>query len=349
MNAVAYNFGSGPGMLPREVLSIARENLAVMELPHRSQAFMDILTQAEDDLRQLLSIPPHYKVLFLQGGASLQFAMVPLNLLRGKKQADYLDTGYWSQQAMAEASRFCQIHTVAKGISSVPDFDQWNLSQDSAYLHITPNETIAGVAFDWIPETAAPLVADMSSGLLSAPLAIERFGLIYCGAQKNLGIAGLTVVIVREDLVGQAHPDTPSLLQYQSHAERHSMANTPPTWAIYMTSLVLRWTREQGGVAPMAVLGRQKAQLVYDALDNSQGFYQNPVAVNNRSRVNIPFFLADKRLESAFLDQAEAAGLHYLKGHRTVGGIRASLYNAMPLEGARALAVFMEEFAQKFG
>jgi phosphoserine aminotransferase len=344
-----YNFGSGPGMLPAEVLETAREHLDVMELAHRSQAFMDILQQAERDLRQLLSIPSHYRVLFLQGGASLQFAMAPLNLLGDKTRADYLDTGYWSQKAITEAQRFCQVNIVAQGKYHVPEFDQWQLGADSAYLHITPNETIAGVEFTWIPETTTPLVADMSSYLLSQPLEVERFGLIYCGAQKNLGIAGLTVVIVRDDLLDRARPNIPSLLQYQTHVEHHSMANTPPTWAIYLTSLMTSWLLRQGGLTAMAEQNRQKAALIYAAIDHSGGFYENPVALKNRSQVNIPFFIKDRNLEPMFLQQAEACGLTQLKGHRSAGGIRASVYNAMPVEGAAALATFMKDFASRLG
>lgn len=344
-----YNFGSGPGMLPAEVLEIAREHVGLMELAHRSEAFMAILAQAETELRQLLDIPEHYRVLFLQGGASLQFAMAPLNLLGNQTRADYLNTGYWSHKAITEARRFCEVNTVAQGIRSVPEFSQWQFGNDSAYVHITPNETIAGLEFCWIPETRAPLVADMSSYLLSQPLEVDRFGLIYCGAQKNLGIAGLTLVIVREDLVGKHRPDTPSLLQYQTHVEQNSMANTPPTWAIYITSLMTSWLIQQGGLKAMAEANRQKAQAVYEAIDQSEGFYTNRVAQPNRSRVNIPFFLKDQRLEGLFLEQAMAAGLTQLKGHRSAGGIRASLYNAMPVEGAQTLAQFMKDFANKIG
>jgi phosphoserine aminotransferase len=344
-----YNFGSGPGMLPTEVLETARGHLDVMELAHRSQAFLDILQQAETELRQLLSIPNHYRVLFLQGGASLQFAMAPLNLLGDKTQADYLNTGYWSQKAITEAQRFCQVNVVAQGKHHVPEFDQWQLGANSAYLHITPNETIAGVEFTWIPKTAAPLVADMSSYLLSQPLEVERFGLIYCGAQKNLGIAGLTVVIIRDDLLDRARSDIPSLLQYRTHVEHHSMANTPPTWAIYLTSLMTSWLLSQGGLAAMAEQNRQKAALIYAAIDHSGGFYENPVALKNRSRVNIPFFIKDRSLEPLFLEQAQARGLTQLKGHRSAGGIRASVYNAMPVEGAAALATFMKDFVSRFG
>jgi phosphoserine aminotransferase len=345
----SFNFGSGPGMLPEAVLAQAKEHLEVMELPHRSQAFLDIIHQAEVDLRQLLAIPRHYHVLFLQGGASLQFAMTPLNLLGDKTRADYLDTGHWSQRAIAEARNFCQVNRVASGVHSVPDFSQWQLDDHSAYVHVTPNETISGVAFDWIPPVSGPLVADMSSGLLTAPLEVERFGLIYCGAQKNLGIAGLTLVILREDLVGNARPGTPSLLQYQTHVKQHPMANTPPTWAIYITSLMLQWVKEQGGLAAMDCLNRQKAEAVYAVLDQHAGFYQNPVATANRSRVNIPFTLAAQQLESVFLEQAAGQGLTELRGHRTAGGIRASLYNAMPLNGAELLADFMNDFARRFG
>ena len=360
--ARVFNFSAGPATLPREVLEQAREELgdwhgagmSVMEMSHRGREFMSIARQAEADLRELLAVPDHYKVLFLQGGASTQFAMAPLNLAAEGTPVDYVFTGHWSKKAVAEAKRFCEVNIVASsedtGFTTIPDFDSWTLNRDAAYVHYTPNETIAGVEFHWIPETGeVPLVADMSSTLLSRPLDVSRYGLIYAGAQKNIGPAGLTVVIVREDLLGRARPGTPRMLDYAVHADAGSMYNTPPTYSWYMAGLVFQWLKRRGGLAAMAEVNRRKAEALYAAIDGSGGFYRNPVAPECRSWMNVPFVLADTGLDGVFLEQAQAAGLVQLKGHRSVGGMRASIYNAMPEEGVAALIAFMQDFQKQKG
>ncbi len=353
-----FNFSAGPAMVPEEVLRQAREELedwhgsgmSVMEMSHRGKEFMSIAQQAEADLREIMAIPDDYRVLFLQGGASSQFAMVPINLLGDKRRADYVVTGSWSQKAVAEAKRFCQVNIAASsedsGFTSVPQQAGWNLSDDAAYVHYTPNETIQGVEFGWIPEVDVPLVADMSSTILSRPIDVSRFGVIYAGAQKNIGPAGLTVVIVREDLIGRAMSQMPAMFDYKIHADAGSMYNTPPTYAWYMAGLVFAWIKRRGGLQAMAEINRRKAEKLYAAIDASD-FYSNPVDASCRSWMNVPFTLADPALDDAFLAQAKAAGLLTLKGHRSVGGMRASIYNAMPEEGVDALIDFMADFERR--
>ncbi|MDD2915957.1 MAG: 3-phosphoserine/phosphohydroxythreonine transaminase [Gallionella sp.] len=355
-----YNFSAGPAVLPKEVLQQAQAELpdwhgsgmSVMEMSHRGKEYMGIHAQAEADLRELMGIPANYKVLFLQGGAHLQFSMIPLNLLRGKASADYVNTGEWSKKAIAEAKKFGGVNVVAdsgdKNFSYVPAFDTWKRDPNAAYLHYIANETIGGVEFNWIPQIGdVPLVADMSSNILSRPVDVSKFGLIYAGAQKNIGPAGLTLVIVRDDLIGQAAANTPTMLDYKIHADTDSMYNTPPTYAIYMAGLVFQWLKNNGGIAAMERVNIAKAKLLYDAIDASNGFYHCPVNKADRSMMNVPFTLKDANLDSEFLKLADARGLLQLKGHRSVGGMRASIYNAMPLAGVQALVDFMNEFARK--
>jgi phosphoserine aminotransferase len=357
-----YNFSAGPAVLPKEVLQQAQAELpdwhdsgmSVMEMSHRGKEYMGIHAEAEANLRELMNIPGNFKVLFLQGGAHLQFSMIPLNLLRGKGSADYVNTGEWSKKAIGEARKFCNVNVVAnnsdKNCTYVPEFKSWKRDKDAAYLHYTPNETIGGVEFNWVPNTGdVPLVADMSSNILSRPVDVSKFGLIYAGAQKNIGPAGLTVVIVREDLVGHADPRLPTMLDYKTHAENDSMYNTPPTYAIYIAGLVFQWLKKNGGIAAMEKNNIAKAKLLYDAIDASHGFYHCPVAKNDRSRMNVPFTLKDAALDGDFLKGADAAGLLQLKGHRSVGGMRASIYNAMPLVGVAALVDYMSQFAKRHG
>ena len=357
-----FNFAAGPATLPVEVLEQVRGELldwqgsgaSVMEVSHRGKAFMAVAQEAEALVRELLGVPANYRVLFLQGGATGQFAAVPMNLARADSVVDYINTGHWSQKARLEAQRYCARVNVAadqaaSGYTTVPAPSALRLTQGAAYVHYTPNETIGGVEFPYIPETGqVPLVADMSSTLLSRPLEVARFGLIYAGAQKNIGPAGLVVVLVREDLIGRARPATPAVWDYQAMAQDGSMLNTPATFAWYVAGLVLRWLKAQGGLAAIAARNRAKAQLLYDAIDSS-GFYRNPVAVDCRSWMNVPFILADARLDEEFLAGARAAGLANLAGHRSVGGMRASLYNAMPLAGVEALVAYMREFARRRG
>ncbi|PTR10056.1 phosphoserine aminotransferase [Nitrosospira sp. Nsp5] len=356
-----YNFSAGPAVLPAEVLQQARDEMldwhgsgmSVMEMSHRGKEFMSIAAKVEADLRELIGIPGNYKILFLSGGASSQFAMVPMNLLRGKKSASYVNTGEWSKKAIKEAKRYCTVNIAASSedanFTYVPPQDRWNIDPDAAYLHYTPNETIGGVEFNWIPDltrlnTDMPLVADISSTFMSRPLDITRFGLIYAGAQKNFGPAGLTVVIVREDLLGTTLAGTPTMFDYKIHADNDSMYNTPPTYPMYIAGLVLEWLKKNGGLAAMEKINIAKAKLLYDMLDTTD-FYHCPVAKSDRSRMNVPFTLKDASLDEAFLKQAKSRGLIQLKGHRSVGGMRASIYNAMPLEGVAALVEFMKEFA----
>jgi len=301
----------------------------------------------------LLAIPPNYKVLFLQGGASLQFAMIPMNLLRAKGTADYVHTGEWAKKAIGEAKKLCSVNVAAssqeRSFTYAPAQDQWKLSPDAAYVHYTGNETIGGVEFHWIPDTGTvPLVCDLSSSLLSRPLDVARFGVIYAGAQKNIGPAGLTIVIVREDLIGHAPAGTPSMLDYKVQADNGSMYNTPPTYAIYVAGLVFQWLKARGGLAAMEKTNIAKAQLIYEVID-AGGFYRSPVARGDRSRMNVPFTLPSEELDKPFLAGASQNGLLQLKGHRSVGGMRASIYNAMPLDGVRTLVDFMREFARKHG
>jgi phosphoserine aminotransferase len=356
-----YNFSAGPAVLPHPVLVRARDELvdwkgsgmSVMEMSHRGKEFISIAEQAEADLRELLGISSDYHVLFLQGGATSQFAMVPVNLLRARRQADYVNTGAWSKKAISEAKRYCTVNVAASSETSrfttIPPRDTWTLDRAAAYVHYTPNETIGGVEFDWLPDTGdVPLVADMSSTILSRPVDVSGFGLIYAGAQKNIGPAGLTVVIVRKDLIGNTLPGTPSMFDYQLHADNASMLNTPPTYSWYLAGLVFQWLKEQGGLEAMAVINQRKAGVLYAAIDAS-GFYHCPVDVQCRSRMNVPFTLADDSLDADFLAGAKAAGLLSLKGHRSVGGMRASIYNAMPEAGIAALVDFMKEFERTRG
>jgi phosphoserine aminotransferase len=356
-----YNFSAGPAVLPHPVLVLARDELldwqgsgmSVMEMSHRGKEFVSIATQAEADLRELMGITSDYHVLFLQGGATSQFAMVPMNLLRGRRQADYVNTGAWSKKAIGEAKRYCSVNVAASSentkFTTVPPQDTWELDPAAAYVHYTPNETIGGVEFDWIPATGeVPLVADMSSTILSRPVEVSRYGLIYAGAQKNIGPAGLTVVIVRKDLVGETLAGTPSMFDYRQHADNGSMLNTPPTYGWYLAGLVFQWLKAQGGLEAMALINQRKANNLYAAIDASD-FYHCPVAVECRSRMNVPFTLADASLDADFLAGAKASGLISLKGHRSVGGMRASIYNAMPEAGVAALVDYMKEFERARG
>jgi len=357
----AFNFAAGPATLPVEVLEQVREELtdwqhsgaSVMEVSHRGKAFVAVAREAEAALRRLLAVPAHYRVLFMQGGATGQFAAIPMNLARSDSTVDYVNTGAWSKKALGEAQRYAARVNVAADeaasrYTTVPEPAALRLSPGAAYLHYTANETIGGVEFPYVPASAAPLVADMSSTLLSRPIDVARFGLIYAGALKNLGPAGLKVVIVREDLTGHARPGTPSVWDYRAVAEEGSLLNTPPTFAWYVAGLVLRWLEAQGGLGAMGERNRAKAQRLYSVIDAS-GFYANPVAVNCRSWMNVPFTLADAQLEAPFLAEARAAGLINLEGHRSVGGMRASLYNAMPPEGVEALVAFMHDFERRHG
>lgn len=355
-----YNFSPGPAVLPRDVLEQARDELldwqgggmSVMEVSHRGKAFVACAAEAEADLRELLAIPRGYKVLFMQGGATLQFAAIALNLTTPESIADYVITGHWSKKASAEAPRFCKLNVAADAAASqycdIPAQAGWKLTSNAAYVHYTPNETIGGVEFPFVPDVAAPLVADMSSTILSRPIDVSRFALIYAGAQKNIGPAGLCVVIVREDLLGRARNGTPSVLDYKLVADDNSMLNTPPTFAWYFAGLVFKWLKRQGGLARMGETNKAKAASLYRAIDESD-FYRNPVAPACRSWMNVPFTLARPELDKAFLAEARAAGLVNLEGHRSVGGMRASLYNALPPEGVAALVDFMRDFARRNG
>lgn len=355
----AYNFCAGPAALPTAVLEQARQEmldyrgmgLSIMEMSHRDKVFVDIAEKAEQDLRDLMGISDDYAVLFLQGGASSQFAMVPMNLLGAGETADYINTGQWSKKAIKEAARYGNINVAASSedtnFSTVPPQDTWNLSANPAYVHYCPNETIGGLEYSFIPEVGdTTLVADMSSTILSHPVDVNRFGLIYAGAQKNIGPAGLTLVIIRKDLLGKAADSVPAMLNYQTHADNGSMYNTPPTYAWYLAGLVFEWLKKQGGVANMAEINQRKAEKLYGFIDDS-AFYSNPVEVISRSRMNVPFVLADDRLDKQFLAEADAAGLLNLKGHRSVGGMRASIYNAVPEAAVDALIAFMAEFERK--
>jgi phosphoserine aminotransferase len=356
-----FNFGAGPAMLPEPVLRQAAEEMldwhgsgmSVMEMSHRGKQFIGIHAQAEADLRELLAIPKNYKVLFLQGGAAGQFAFIPMNLLRGKATASYVNTGHWSTRAIAEAKRYCKVDIAASSkdanFSYAPKQDKWRIDPAAAYVHYTSNETIGGVEFHWIPQpNDIPLVADASSHILSRPLDVSRFGLIYAGAQKNIGPAGLAIVIVRDDLIGHAAPDTPAIFDYKVQAEADSMHNTPPAYAIYLAGLVFQWLKQLGGLPKIEEINIAKAKLIYDYFDESE-FYHSPVAKEDRSRMNVPFTLRSDKLDEEFLRQAKSHGLLELKGHRSVGGMRASIYNAMPLEGVRSLVEFMRDFEKRHG
>lgn len=358
----AYNFCAGPASLPIDVLNRAKNELldwrgtgmSIMEMSHRGDDFVGIANKAEADLRKLLGVPDHYKVLFLQGGASLQFSAVPLNLLGTGQTADYVDTGIWSSKAIEEARRYGNVNVVASSKADkyrhVPAQSEWQQTRNAAYLHYTPNETIGGLQYDFIPEVDAsvPLVADYSSSILSEPLDVSKFGLIYAGAQKNIGPAGLTLVIVRDDLLDRSQSINPSLLNYGAQAKHDSMINTPPTYGWYLAGLVFEWLLDNGGLTAIAAQNDAKAKLLYDYIDQS-GFYANAINHANRSKMNVPFTLADSALEAAFLQESEAQGLLNLAGHRSVGGMRASIYNAVPLEGVQELVKFMQQFAAKHG
>ncbi|WP_298143781.1 3-phosphoserine/phosphohydroxythreonine transaminase [uncultured Acinetobacter sp.] len=356
----AYNFCAGPAALPTAVLEKAQaemldwqgKGLSIMEMSHRSADYVAVAEKAEADLRKLMNIPDNYKVLFLQGGASLQFSAIPLNLLGKNNKADYIHTGIWSEKALKEAKRYGDINVVEAGIQdqdgklAISEPSTWNLSKDAAYVHYADNETIGGLQFNHIPETDKPLVADLSSSILAAPIDVTKFGLIYAGAQKNIGPAGLTLVIIRDDLLGQAMDSIPSILKYADQAKNDSMVNTPSTYAWYLSGLVFEWLLEQGGVEAMHQVNLAKAELLYGYIDASD-FYANPIAKEYRSIMNVPFTLAKPELEKQFLAEAEAKHLLNLAGHRSVGGMRASIYNAVPLEGVQALVNFMDDFAKR--
>ena len=353
-----FNFSPGPAVLPAEVLEQARDEIldwhgtgmSVMEMSHRGKAFISIAEQAEADLRELLSVPANYKVLFMQGGATLQFAGVPMNLSTAGQTVDYVNTGSWSKKAIGEAKRYATVNVAADAGAPyclIPSIEAWKTSADAAYLHYTPNETIGGVEFHFVPEVGdTPLVADMSSTLLSRPVDVSKFGVIYAGAQKNIGPAGLTVVIVRDDLLGRARAETPSVLDYAAVAKDGSMLNTPPTYAWYLAGLVFQWLKRQGGLSAIGERNRAKAAKLYDVVDRSS-FYKNPVAKDARSWMNVVFTLAKPDLDKTFIAEARDAGLVTLEGHRSVGGMRASLYNAMPMAGVEALVSFMTDFERK--
>lgn len=337
----------------REMLDWHGSGMSVMEMSHRGPEYTSIAKQAEADLRALMAIPDDYAVLFLQGGASSQFSMIPMNLLRGKTKADYFNTGAWSKKAINEARKYCDVNIVTdssdNNCTTIADKSTWQFSDDSAYVHYTVNETIHGLEFDDIPDTGdIPLVADFSSTILSRPIDVKRFGLIYAGAQKNIGPAGLCIVIVRRDLLGKTVDNTPTMFDYQIHDDNGSMYNTPASYSWYLAGLVFEWLKQQGGLAVMAEINLRKQRKLYDAIDSSP-FYNNPVDVKYRSWMNIPFTLTDNSLDVLFLEQAKAAGLLTLKGHKTVGGMRASIYNAMPEAGVDALISFMSEFENKHG
>jgi phosphoserine aminotransferase len=355
-----YNFSPGPAALPLEVLETIRNDIpdwsgtgmSVMEVSHRGKDFMEVAAHAEATLRELMGVPDDYSVLFAQGGATLQMAMAPLNLAGPDDTVDYVLTGSWGKKAAGEAGKFCNVNIAAdasdRNFTYIPDESGWARTDDAAYLHITPNETIAGVEFHFVPGGDAPIVADMSSNILSRPIDVRDYGVIYAGAQKNIGPAGITLVIVRKDLLERVRPNTPHLMTWKSYADSDSMTNTPPTFTWYVADLVFRWLKEQGGVEAIAAVNERKSSKLYAAIDAS-GFYSNPVAEDCRSRMNVPFILADDGLDATFLEESAAAGLANLKGHRSVGGMRASIYNAMPEEGVDALIAFMAEFERRYG
>jgi len=357
----AYNFSAGPAALPEAVLRQAQAEMldwdkaraSVMEISHRGKEFIALAAESERDLRQLLQIPQNYKVLFLQGGATQHFAQIPMNFARREQTADYVVTGAWGEKAAKEAKPLTQVRIAASGeagnFTAIPPRAEWQLDANAAYVHYTPNETIHGVEFHAIPEVGnAPLIADMSSNILSRPLDVSKFGVIYAGAQKNIGAAGLVLLIVREDLLACCPKDIPKIFNYAEHAANESMLNTPNTYGWYLASLVFKWLLAEGGMSAIGARNQQKADLLYGYIDQSD-FYKNPVEKSARSRMNVPFTLPREELDAAFLKAAEAAGLMALKGHRAVGGMRASLYNAMPLEGVQALVDFMKDFAKRNG
>lgn len=354
-----YNFCAGPAMIPAEVLKKVQEELinwnglgtSVMEISHRSKEFLAVAEQSEKDLRDLLAIPANYHVLFCHGGARGQFAAVPMNLLGDAKSADYMDGGYWAHSAVVEAEKYCtpnnvDITCVRDGKKAILPASEWPLSEDAAFVHFCPNETIDGIEIRDLPETDKPIVADMSSTILSREIDVSKYGVIYAGAQKNIGPAGLTLVIVRDDLLGKAKEILPSILDYSVLVDKESMFNTPPTFAWYLAGEVFKWLKSIGGVAEMQLRNEAKAKVLYDFIDHSD-FYRNEVHIDNRSLMNVPFQLKNPDLDALFLQQADAAGLVALKGHRAVGGMRASIYNAMPVEGVQALVTFMARFEQE--
>jgi phosphoserine aminotransferase len=357
-----FNFSAGPAALPEPVLRRAAEEMldwhgsgmSVMEMSHRGKEFISIAEEAESLLRELLAVPANYKLLFMQGGAIGENAIVPMNLLRGRTSIDFIDTGEWSKKSIKEAKKYAAVNVAASSSASaydrVPPRDSWQLDSNAAYVHICSNETIGGVEYHFTPDIGSnvPLVADMSSHILSRPVDVSKYGLIYAGAQKNIGPAGLTIVIVRDDLIGQAMPITPSAFDFATVAENESMYNTPPTYAIYIAGLVFQWLKDQGGLTAMAERNRTKAALLYDFLDGSR-FFTSPVQRDCRSLMNVPFKLKNETLDGAFLKGAEAKGMLQLKGHRSVGGMRASIYNAMPVEGVKALVAYMKEFEAQHG
>ncbi|MBM7572960.1 3-phosphoserine/phosphohydroxythreonine transaminase [Aquibacillus albus] len=358
MNRV-YNFSAGPSMLPlpvlekaqKELLSYGDSGMSVMELSHRSALFTEIITEAEQLIRQVMEIPDNYKVLFMQGGASQQFSMVPMNLLVKSKKADFVNTGSWSKKAISEAKKFGDVRVIAssedENFTYIPKVDQGMINPEADYVHITTNNTIEGTAFSEIPDTGdVPLVADMSSNILSEQIDVSKFGLIYAGAQKNIGPAGLTVVIIREDLIGQASETCPAMLNYKTFSDSGSLYNTPPTFSIYMAKLVFEWINDLGGLKEMERINREKAQILYDYIEASD-LFDSPVNKESRSIMNIPFIIPNRDLDAEFIKEAKASGLETLKGHRSVGGMRASIYNAMPIEGVKELVAFMKEFESK--
>ena len=355
------NFSAGPAVLPEPVLQQAAaemldwhgSGMSVMEMSHRGKEFIGIAAKAEADLRALLAIPASYKVLFLQGGAIAENAIIPMNLLAGRTVADYVNTGEWSKKSIKEAKKYCTVNVAAsaddRNFTYVPSQETWKLSKDPAYIHVCTNETIGGVEYQWTPDTGdVPLVADMSSHILSRVIDVTKYGVIYGGAQKNIGPAGLTLVIVRDDLLDRALPITPSAFHWKEQAAADSMLNTPPTYAVYIAGLVFEWLLREGGVAAIERKNIAKAALIYDYLDRSS-FYRSPVRREDRSRMNVPFKLANEALDEAFLEGAEEAGMVQLKGHRSVGGMRASIYNAMPVEGVARLVEYMKAFEQRHG
>ncbi|EKO3902800.1 3-phosphoserine/phosphohydroxythreonine transaminase [Vibrio fluvialis] len=355
-----FNFSAGPAALPKAVMQKAQAEfvnwndlgVSVMEISHRSKPFIQVAEEAEQDLRDLLNIPDNYKVLFCQGGARAQFAAVPLNLLGDKTQATYIDAGYWAASAVKEAKKYCKpavfdAKIEKDGKTAVLPASEWKIDADSAYVHFCPNETIDGIEINDLPVTDKPIVADMSSTILSREIDVSKYGVIYAGAQKNIGPAGICIAIVRDDLLGLANDVLPSILNYKLLAEQDSMFNTPPTFAWYLSGLVFKWLKDQGGVKAIEKINRDKAALLYGYIDSSD-FYRNEIHANNRSLMNVPFQLAKPELDGTFLELAEARGLTSLKGHRVVGGMRASIYNAMPLEGVQALVDFMKEFEAQY-
>ena len=356
-----FNFSAGPAALPESVLHQAADEMldwhgsgmSVMEMSHRGKEFIAIHAEAESLLRELLAVPANYKVLFMQGGAMAENAIVPMNMLRGKASADYINTGEWSKKSIKETKKYAKVNVAASSESTnfdrIPKRDTWQLDKGAAYVHICSNETIGGVEYHFTPDVGeVPLVADMSSSIMSRPVDVSKYGLIYGGAQKNIGPAGLTIVIVRDDLLGGALPITPSAFNYAEQAANDSMLNTPPTYAIYIAGLVFNWIKQRGGLVAMEAHNRKKAAVLYDFLD-ATAFYSSPIQREDRSLMNVPFKLKDEALDAAFLKGAEARGMLQLKGHRAVGGMRASIYNAMPIAGVQALVAYMKEFEASHG